>query len=62
MPWLGCRGSVGPSLRNIGSICGAARVSGPSIFGLADDVRKAIEDLTKAREMLNDLAEEPPNN
>ena len=39
-----------------------AEVSDPSIFGLADDVRKAIEDLTNAREMLNDLAEEPPNN
>ena len=39
-----------------------AEVTDPSILGLADDVRKAIADLTTAREMLNDLAEGPTDN
>ena len=34
-----------------------AEVTDPSILGLADEVRKAIADLTTAREMLNDLVE-----
>ena len=39
-----------------------AEVTDPSILGLADEVRKAIADLTTAREMLNDLAEGPVDN
>ena len=39
-----------------------AEVSDPSILGLAEEVRKAIDDIRAAREMLNDLAEESTNN
>lgn len=39
-----------------------AEVSDPNLLGLAEDVRRAIADLTLAREMINDLADEPSVN